>query len=453
LAFCKVGGDTVRHRSPTPQNHGSASLSPHKQGTKQEDMGSLTDTVALDTLGCKLNQAESESLGKRLTDIGYTIVDPSERPSAYILNTCTVTHVADRKSRHLLRLAHRRNPDCLVVATGCYAERTPQDLTQMPEVDITVGNSDKARLPDILKDYIHRDPQESSHPSIQRTRSFIKIQEGCDQFCSYCIVPFVRGVERSLPADDIVDEIRRREDDGHKEIVLTGTRIGSYHGGLGNLIQRVLSETNVPRFRLSSLQAQEITTNLLGLWQDSRLCRHFHSPLQSGSDPVLERMGRRYTTADYESAIDQIREMLPDVAITTDIMVGFPGETDEEFEESYRFCQRMAFANIHVFQYSARPGTRALHMDDKIDEAIKKERSEKMLRLAKETAHSFRSRFLERTMDVLWEQQVSKGIWSGLTGNYIRVLAQSDKQLTNECFPIRVLGLNGKYVTADLPYS
>jgi threonylcarbamoyladenosine tRNA methylthiotransferase MtaB len=416
-------------------------------------MGSLTNTVALDTLGCKLNQAESESLGRSLSGIGYQIVTPADHPHVYILNTCTVTHVADRKSRHLLRLARRRNADCLIVAAGCYAERAPQDLVQMPEVDLTVDNSDKARLPDILKDYIHSDGQDASHTLMKRTRSFIKIQEGCDQFCSYCIVPFVRGVERSLPADDIVSEVKHRVECGYKEIVLTGTRIGSYHGGLENLIQRILSGTDVPRLRLSSLQAQEITTGLLGLWRDNRLCSHFHIPLQSGSDPVLERMGRRYTTADYESAVAQIREMIPDVAITTDIMVGLPGETGEEFSESYRFCQRMAFANIHVFQYSARPGTRAMHMSGKIDEAVKRERSEKMLRLAEESAHSFRNRFIKRTMDVLWERQVSSGIWSGLTGNYIRVLAQSDRQLTNECSPVRVSGLNEKYVTAELPYS
>ena len=413
-------------------------------------MGSLTDAVALDTLGCKLNQAESESLGRSLSGIGYQIVTSAYRPHVYILNTCTVTHVADRKSRHLLRLARRRNPDCLIVATGCYAERAPQDLTQMPEVDLTVDNSDKARLPDILKDYIHSDGRGASHLPIHRTRSFIKIQEGCNQFCSYCIVPFVRGGERSLPAGDIVAEIRRREHDGYKEIVLTGTRIGSYHGGLENLIQRILSETDVPRLRLSSLQAQEITTSLLALWRDSRLCRHFHIPLQSGSDPVLERMGRRYTAADYESAVAQIREMIPGVAITTDIMVGFPGETDEGFEESYRFCQRMAFADIHVFQYSARPGTRAMHMSGNIDEAVKKERSEKMLRLAKESAHGFRSRLIKRTMDVLWEQQVSKGIWSGLTDNYVRVLVQSDEQLANKCLPVTTSGLNGKHVVAEL---
>lgn len=413
-------------------------------------MGSLTDTVAIETLGCKLNQAESESLGKLLTHIGYTVVTPTGSPTVYILNTCTVTHVADRKSRHLLRLARRRNPGCLIVTTGCYAERAPQDFAQIPEVNFTIDNNDKARLPNILKDYIRRDTEEVRYPRMYRTRSFIKVQEGCSQFCSYCIVPFVRGGERSLPADDIVAEVKRRLKDGHKEIVLTGTRIGSYHRGLESLIRRILSETEVPRLRLSSLQPQEITTSLLSLWQDNRLCQHFHIPLQSGSNLVLQRMGRRYTTADYEFVVSQIREMIPDVAITADVMVGFPGETDEEFVDSYRFCQKMSFADIHVFQYSERPGTRAMLMGGKINELVKKDRSEKMLRLAKETAHSFRSRFIRRNMDVLWEQQVDNGLWSGLTHNYIRVFAQSDEQLANKCLPATVSGIKGEYVTTAL---
>lgn len=413
-------------------------------------MGSRIDTVAIDTLGCKLNQAESESLGRSLTDIGYTVVTPNESPSVYIINTCTVTHVADRKSRHLLRLARRRNPNAIIIATGCYAERAPQDLAQIPEVDLIIGNNDKVRLTDILKDYIHGDTHEARYPRIRRTRSFIKVQEGCDQFCSYCIVPFVRGRERSRTADEIVDEIIHVIDAGYKEVVLTGTRIGSYSGGLEGLIKRILSETSVPRLRLSSLQAQEMTTSLLSLWQDSRLCRHFHMPLQSGSDSVLQRMGRRYTTTNYRLAACQITEMIPEVAITTDIMVGFPRETDEEFDESYRFCQQMRFADIHVFQYSPRPSTRAMHIGGTVVENVKKERSERMLRLAKEASYSFRGRFLSRNMDVLWEQQCSDGLWSGLTDNYIKVLTPSNEQLANRCLPAKVARLSSEYVTAEL---
>jgi len=413
-------------------------------------MGRRSDTVSLDTLGCKLNKAESDSLGRSLADIGCELVTPDDNPGVYILNTCTVTHVADRKSRHLLRLARRRNPNCLIVATGCYAERAPQELERMTEVDLVIGNGDKVRLPDMLKQQMQGDGPGARHPRLRRTRSFIEVQQGCNQFCSYCIVPYVRGRECSREADEVVNDVRRAADEGYREVVLTGTRIGSYRGGLGSLIQRVLDETEVQRLRLSSLQAPEITPDLLGLWQDSRLCRHFHIPLQSGSDTVLQRMERRYTAADYRLAVCQIRERIPDVAITTDIMVGFPGETPEEFAECYRFCEQTAFAGMHVFQYSARPGTRAAHMGVTIADNIRKERSEAMLRLAKITSYNFRSRYISRYIDVLWEQRSSGSLWSGLTDNYIKAITQSDEHLANRCLPAKVSACSADYVTAEL---
>jgi len=385
-------------------------------------MGRRSDTVSLDTLGCKLNKAESDSLGRSLADIGCELVTPDDNPGVYILNTCTVTHVADRKSRHLLRLARRRNPNCLIVATGCYAERASQELERMTEVDLVIGNGDKARLPYMLKQHMQGDGPGARHPRRECSRE----------------------------ADEVVNDVRRSADEGYREVVLTGTRIGSYRGGLGSLIQRVLDETEVRRLRLSSLQAPEITPDLLGLWQDSRLCRHFHIPLQSGSDTVLQRMGRRYTAADYRLAVCQIRERIPDVAITTDIMVGFPGETPEEFAESYRFCDQTAFAGIHVFQYSARPGTRAAHMGVTIADNIRKERSEAMLRLAKITSYNFRSRYISRYIDVLWEQRSSGGLWSGLTDNYIKAITQSDEHLANRCLPAKVSACSADYVTAEL---
>ncbi|GAF95704.1 unnamed protein product, partial [marine sediment metagenome] len=300
---------------------------------------------------------------------------PSDGATIYILNTCTVTHIADRKSRHLLRLARRRNPDALIIAIGCYAERAAGELAQVAGADMVLGNEEKARLLDVLGERGLISTSSALCPPMLRTRSLVKIQEGCNQFCSYCIVPLVRGRERSLPLDEAVAEVRARVEMGYREVVLTGTQIGSYRQSLECLIQRILAETEITRLRLSSLQPQEITMGLLALWQDERLCRHLHLPLQSGSDPVLKRMGRRYSAADYEEAVARVREAMPDVAITTDVMVGFPGETDEEFEESYRFCQRIAFANIHVFPYSQRPATPAALMPEKIDERVKKERS------------------------------------------------------------------------------
>lgn len=407
--------------------------------------------IALETLGCKLNQAESESLARQLAERGCRVVPPSDGAAIYILNTCTVTHIADRKSRHLLRLAQRRNPGAFIIAIGCYAERAPRELAQVTGVDMVLGNEEKACLLDVLEEQGLISTSSALLPQMHRTRSLVKVQEGCNQFCSYCIVPLVRGRERSLPLDEAVAEVRARVERGYREVVLTGTQIGSYRNSPELLIQRILIETGIERLRLSSLQPREITAGLLSLWQDSskRLCRHLHLPLQSGNDAVLRRMGRRYSTEDYAQAVARIREAIPDVAITTDVMVGFPGETDEDFAESYHFCQQMAFANIHVFPYSERPCTPATLMPEKIDEPVKKERSKRMLKLARESARRFEEQFLGRTMMVLWEREVDDGVWVGLTDNYIRVVAQSKKPLKNWLIPARLGGRHNHYLGAS----
>ncbi|MFQ5924736.1 MAG: tRNA (N(6)-L-threonylcarbamoyladenosine(37)-C(2))-methylthiotransferase MtaB [Dehalococcoidia bacterium] len=408
-------------------------------------------TVALETLGCKLNQAESESLARQFAEAGYRLVQPSDGADIYILNTCTVTHIADRKSRHLLRLAQRRNPNALVIATGCYAERAPEELACVEAVDIVLGNEEKAHLLQVFGRAM-ASPTSALGPSpMLRTRSLVKIQEGCNQFCSYCIVPLVRGQGRRLPTGEVVAEVRARVGLGYREVILTGTQIGAYRPSLELLVQRILAETDVARLRLSSLQPQELTPELISLWADERLCRHLHLPLQSGSDPVLGRMRRRYSVADYERAVAMFRGAIPDIAITTDIMVGFPGETDQEFEESYRFCQGMGFANIHVFPYSERPGTLAARMPGKVGERAKKERSERMLELAREAALRFRGQFLGRTMSVLWEREAEEGVWVGLTDNHIRVFARSSEPLRNRLVEAKLVGWHNSFdLRADL---
>jgi len=415
-------------------------------------MGNLENGIALETLGCKLNQAESGSLARQFAERGYRIVPPSNGADIYILNTCTVTHIADRKSRHLLRLARRRSPSALIIAIGCYAKRAAVELAQVSGVDIVLGNEEKAHLPDVLAERGLISTGSALVPQMHRTRSLVKVQEGCNQFCSYCIVPLVRGRERCLSPDEVVAEVRARIERGYQEIVLTGTKIGSYRNSLEFLIRRILLETEVKRLRLSSLQPQEITTGLLALWQGSsmELCRHLHLPLQCGSDAVLRRMGRQYSTHEYERVVATVRETIPDVAITTDVMVGFPGETDEEFAESYRFCQRMDFANIHVFPYSQRPGTRAAQMPDRIDQRVKRERCERMLKLARESASRFRGQYMGRTMTVLWEREVDKGDWIGLTDNYIRVVARSNEPLGNRLVPARLESEHNNYLRASL---
>jgi threonylcarbamoyladenosine tRNA methylthiotransferase MtaB len=403
-----------------------------------------TTTVSIETLGCKLNQAESESLALQLAEMGYRLVSPSESADIYILNTCTVTSTADRKSRYLLRLARRRNPHATIIAIGCYAERDTEELGKLKCADLIIRNSEKENLPELIEGKRLQPSHGTYETDILRTRSMLKIQDGCDHFCAYCIVPYVRGHERSLPSDKIIDEVNFRVRTGFKEIVLTGTKIGSYHPSLELLIKLILDRTDVQRIRLSSLQPDDITDGLLALWNDARLCRHLHLPLQSGSDSVLKRMNRPYNIADYESAIKRIRKSIPKVSITTDIIVGFPGETDEEFEESYRFCRHMSFANLHIFSYSQRPGTAAAAMPHQIGEKIKKDRSKKMLKLARDSAAQFSRQFCGETLPVLWESEISSGIWDGLTDNYIRVMTHSDRPLKNEITDAKLGGTYNK---------
>ena len=403
--------------------------------------------VALDTVGCKLNQAETQLLAHQLAQAGYWLVSAAEPADVYILNTCTVTHVADRKCRRRLRLAHRRNPDALVVAIGCYAERACYELAQIEGVDLVLGNSEKSNLLWLLegsgrlsRPNFGQKGSTVAHADF-RTRAFIKVHDGCNSFCSYCIVPLVRGREKSTPIDQAVAEVKHRVSEGYREVVLTGTKISSYNYkgvSLSGLLQRMLTEADVERLRLSSLQPEEISPELIGLWRDKRLCRHFHLSLQSGSDAVLGRMKRDYTVGDYQQAVALIRGMVPEAAITTDIIVGFPGETEAEFQESYELCRQMEFARIHVFSYSPRQGTQAALMPDQVDDRVKSERSQRMLALARESAQNFRQRFLGKTMPVLWEKQTDGG-WSGLTDNYIRVCTRSSEDLTNKLLPVKLV--------------
>ncbi len=404
--------------------------------------------VALATLGCKLNQAETELLARQFAEAGHQVVSRFDDADIYIVNTCTVTHTADSKSRRLLRFAHRRNPDARVVATGCYAQRAAEELSRIDGVSLVVGNDEKSHLLRLLQESGHvsspacvQELPASGNQAMLRTRASVKIQDGCNSLCSYCIVPTVRGRERTVPVSDIVAEVRQRVAGGYKEVVLTGTKIGSYEDegvGLGGLLERILAETGVIRLRLSSLQPQEISPELIRLWGDSRLCPHFHLSLQSGSDSVLGRMKREYSVSDYERAVSLIRAELPEAAITTDVIVGFPGETEGEFEESYRFCKEMEFARIHVFSYSPREGTEAARLPQQVESKVKKQRSRQMLALAEESAGNFRRRFLGRTMTVLWEQQSGDGVWSGVTDNYIKVYTRSDEDLSNKLSAVKV---------------
>ena len=399
-------------------------------------------SISVHTLGCKLNQAESEMLARELAGKGFALIT-GNRADAFIINSCSVTHAADGKSRHLVRILRALNPSAVIAVTGCYAERAREELINCG-ADIVSGNRDKATLANLFVTSPSQKTYSTAGREANRVRSFIKIQDGCNKFCSYCIVPLVRPTIYSIDGDTVVKEIRARTRDGCKEIVLTGTEIGSYcSNGLGliDLIKLILRETSVSRLHLSSLQPQEIIGDLLDLWQDRRLCHHFHIALQSGNDGVLKMMGRRYTTGVYMKAVEMVRAAVPNASVTTDIIVGFPGESEEEFEDSYEFCRRMKFAALHIFPYSARPGTMAAQMPGKICEKVKKHRGSVMLELAASSADEFARRFMGQTREVLWENEVRRGsgIYSGLTDNYIRTYARTSRDIANTISKVRLI--------------
>ena len=414
-------------------------------------------TVSIETHGCKLNQADSEDVARSLAQVGYRVVGPSDPADIYIVNTCTVTHVADSKARQALRSAHRDHPSALVVATGCYAQRAPDELARVTGVGLVAGNSEKDRLVEMVLAARgehpvacavgEEPPQLSSGQGWGRSRAMIKIQEGCDQVCAYCIVPKVRGRERSIPPHVLANRVKDRVQEGYKEVVLTGTQLGSYGFdltavNLRSLIDLLLRETSVERLRVSSLQPQEISSDLLDLWDDPRLCPHFHVPLQSGSDHILKRMRRRYSSARYAEAVELVRSRVPGVAITADVIVGFPGEEDLHFDESLRFAESMEFAAMHVFPYSVRPGTSAAYMGPRVDARTIRMRMGDMLALAREQASTFRRRSIGTVRRVLWEKpRVHQGEpgYSGLTDNYVRVYARWDTPLLNQITPARLV--------------
>ncbi len=419
--------------------------------------------VVLESLGCKLNQAEMESLADQLAIRGHTLTDTIGQADVYVLNTCSVTHVADRKSRQALRAARRARPGALLVATGCYARRAPDELRRLGVVDAIVDQAEGEHLiraidrsamlgPDgsamLGPDggaAVRTDRLDGDCPARRRrTRALVKIQEGCGNLCTFCVVPYTRGPGRCRPSSDVLAEIWDKAGRGYREVVLTGSRLGDYGrngdagAGLPGLVRRILAETPVERLRLSSVQPADLTPEFLSLWQDQRLCPHLHLPLQSGSTTILRRMRRPYLPVDYEGAVTRARTAIPDLAVTTDVLVGFPGETEGEFEESRRFCERMAFAGIHVFSYSRRPGTPAASMPDQVHHEVKKRRSSRMMALGGAAAAHYRSRFLGRTMAVLWEESSPDGLWTGHAANHLRVYARSQADLSGRVLAVRM---------------
>jgi threonylcarbamoyladenosine tRNA methylthiotransferase MtaB len=429
-------------------------------------------TVAIETHGCKLNQADSNVLARQFAEAGYRLVESVTEADIYVLNTCTVTATADAKARQALNAVRRSNPNATIVAAGCYPQRAAEELARLEAVSLVVPNTAKHTLVSLVTTVREASTQAeiaetrtlSRQPatflrdalSFQRSRAMVKIQEGCNQVCAYCIVPKVRGRERSILPESLVRQINQYVEEGYQEVVLTGTQLGTYgfdipDVSLSVLLRRILNETSVPRLRVSSLQPQEIGPELLDLWSDSRLCPHFHIPLQSGSDGVLKAMRRRYDTRTFASAVEMVRNAVPDAGVTADLIVGFPAEDEKEFQESRAFVQSMSFSDMHIFPYSPRPGTSAAHFPGQVPASVKKERVAEMLALARQDFLAFRICQLGTARAVLWESPRERDgvtVWSGLTDNYIRVYTDREQLMRGTITKSRLSSVEGRWVYA-----
>jgi threonylcarbamoyladenosine tRNA methylthiotransferase MtaB len=409
--------------------------------------------VRLESIGCRLNIGEIEAMARRLAAAGHRVVGTGDTAELCILNTCTVTAIASRKSRQLIRQLKRANPSAAVIVTGCDAEMAPSEMAEIG-VDLVVGNSDKERLLELAETEGILEPQ-AVNPDEQmlfepgdatRTRAFLKVQDGCDNRCTFCIITVARGAGRSVQAEKVLEDVRELHRLGYREVVLSGVHLGSYGHDLGNrrglhdLIERILSDTDVERLRLSSLEPWDLDDDFFDVFQDARLLPHLHLPLQSGCDETLKRMARRTSRAEFSQLVEAARKRVPNLAISSDIIVGFPGETDEEFEQSISLVRELAFSRLHIFRYSRREGTPADKMPAQVRGPIAQERSRRMHALAAELEQRFNSTLIGRPFDVLWETAEDHGDslrWSGLTPNYVRVTTTTppDEDLLNIVTP------------------
>lgn len=422
--------------------------------------------AALHNLGCKVNAYETEAMQHLLEEAGYEIVPFTQKADVYVINTCSVTNMADRKSRQMLHKAKKNNPDSIVVAAGCYVQTSEKEVLNDLSVDIVIGNDRKHDLVRLLEEYsLDRvndtvdDINDGKHDfeelfidqTKEHTRAFIKVQDGCNQFCSYCIIPYARGRVRSRRFENVIAEVERLAANGFKEVVLTGIHLSSYGvdfeeaTGLLELIQAVNAVKGIERIRLGSLEPKIVTEHFASeLSKLDKICPHFHLSLQSGCDATLKRMNRKYTTKEYERGCELLRKYFVHPAITTDVIVGFPGETEEEFEQTKAYLEHIHFYEMHIFKYSKRKGTRAAVMPDQIDEQIKAARSEKLIALGHDMSKEFRKFYIGKNDEALFEEKAvigDKEYFVGYTKEYVKVAKKTDENLENQIVSGRISGM------------
>lgn len=403
-------------------------------------------------LGCKVNQYESEAIAELFQEKGYEIVGIDEEADVYVINTCTVTNFGDKKSRQLIRKVKRQNENAIVAVVGCYAQTAPQELMKVEGVNLVIGTKDRAQIVEMVENYKTENGVENHVSDIMkervfeplsiqklanRTRAYLKIQDGCSQYCSYCIIPYARGPIRSRDPQDVLAEVKRLAENGFKEVVLTGIHVASYgkdrhDTSLLEILRQVHEVEGIERIRFSSIEPNVVTEEFAQAIADMpKVCDHFHLSLQSGCDKTLKEMNRKYDTEKYRQAAATLRKYLPEVALTTDIIAGFPGETEEDFQASYDFAKEIGFAKIHAFPYSPKRGTPAAARKDQLLNAVKAERSHRLIELSDKMADDFIQAYVGKEVEVLYERVIGEGIYEGHTTNYIKVKGTSDKDLTN----------------------
>ena len=428
-------------------------------------------TVSFITLGCKVNQFETEAMIEILEGDGFKVLPANEVSDIYIINTCAVTKESERKSRQFINKAKRINPNALVVAVGCSVQLNSKKINKETQADIIIGTKHKGNIGRLIKDKFNdisldyriddfhgRENFEELKISTvhDKTRANIKIQDGCSQFCSYCIIPYVRGPIRSRNHDDIIKEVKRIARNCYKEIVLNGIHISSYGKELQekyyliDLIEDISKIEGIERIRLGSIEPNLINEDFMKRYAAlDKTCDHFHLSLQSGSDSVLKRMNRKYTTEEYKNNVEIIRKFMPAAGITTDIIVGFPEETDEEFNETVEFVKQIKFSRIHVFKYSIREGTKAAEMKPQVIEPVKAQRSKVLIELGESVSNEFMKEFIGKDLSVLIETEKNDNIYEGYTTNYLKVLLKSDINVKNEIINVHVKGIRNDYLLSE----
>ncbi|QQS37528.1 MAG: tRNA (N(6)-L-threonylcarbamoyladenosine(37)-C(2))-methylthiotransferase MtaB [Ignavibacteriales bacterium] len=425
--------------------------------------------VALHTLGCKLNFAETSSIGDDFLKHGFDVVDFNDSADVYVLNTCTVTENAEKECRQIVRRIERKNPDAYIIVTGCYAQLRPGEISSIKGVDAVLGSNEKFQLFSFIKDFEKKDLAciyvneikginefgiAHSGDADSRTRAYFKIQDGCDYKCSFCTIPLARGISRSMNPEKAVDELKNLVDAGYKEIILTGVNVGDYGNSINypliKLLEKFVQVDGDFRIRISSIEPNLLNEEIIDLTSDSeKLCNHFHIPLQSGSPKILKLMQRRYTTSDYQHVIERVKNKIPDAGIGVDVIVGFPGEDENDFMTTYNFLKDLPVSYLHVFTYSERPDTKAISMSGKVDVAERRERNNRLRILGIKKKHEFYKSMIGTDQTVLFES-CNDGLIKGFTSNYIRVAHPAKNIFENKLITVRLNSLDGDLCSCNI---